>query len=261
VLTDRGPILATIPHEKVPLSGVDNLIGASVSLAEDDSGAWFVDQVLGREALMDALGKFAAQAPPRMDEPGTGTRATLTIAENPFGLSQDWALLEFWPDDPTLAAGKLWARSNSDDGYASLTVASPAVAGEEADASQLILSKNVDGSQLATLIAEQIDLAAQTFHLGSLDSSSIDISLVGTSLFQIFSDVLAASTGYLNFNLGDGDHHTIAAFLSEGVRKALRLKAASIEFDDDEVGSVTTLAALLDRISDLEARVTDLESP
>lgn len=39
---------AVIPHETVTLNGIDNLVGASVSLVED-RGEWYVDQIYGRE--------------------------------------------------------------------------------------------------------------------------------------------------------------------------------------------------------------------
>lgn len=56
-LTDgSGTVDAVIPHEKIPLNGVDNLVGASVSLTED-GGEWYVSQVFAREATLDAVGR------------------------------------------------------------------------------------------------------------------------------------------------------------------------------------------------------------
>lgn len=238
---------STIPE------GIRGEIGERVTIRYDDREGWLLTDLDDEEPDYDARGVFSSQSS------DNDTRVTVTIALNPFGLGQDWALVEFWADDPGLAPGKVWSRFNPDDGYASLTVASPAVAGAEADAAQLILSKNLDGEQLATLIAQEIDLAANTFQLGSLDGSSIDFHTVGSSLIQFFSNAYAPPQGFVNLNLGDTDRHTIAAWASVGTRKTLRLKGASVEFD--EAGGVTSVADLLDRIADLEARVTDLEGP
>lgn len=53
VETDRGPVPAVVPHEMIPLAGVDNLVGASVTLVEDDDGEWYIDRILGRGPRMD----------------------------------------------------------------------------------------------------------------------------------------------------------------------------------------------------------------
>jgi hypothetical protein len=240
---------ATIPE------GLRGEIGEQVTIRYDDREGWLLTNLDDEEPTYDARGVFSSRSP------DNDTRVTITIALNPFDLGQDWALIEFWADDPGLAPGKVWSRFNPDDGYASLTVASPAVAGAEAEAAQLILSKNLDGEQLATLIAHQVTMAANQFQLGSLDGSSIDLHAVGSSVIQFFSNAYAPPQGFLNLNLGDDTRHTIAAWASVGIRKTLRLKGASIEFDDEETGTTTTVAELLARISDLEDRVTALESP
>lgn len=50
---ESGTVDAVIPHELVPLNGVSNLVGASVSLYED-GGDWYVGQVFAREAVVDS---------------------------------------------------------------------------------------------------------------------------------------------------------------------------------------------------------------
>jgi hypothetical protein len=51
---DRGVVPdVVIPHAVIPVSGVDNLIGASVALEQGDSDDWFVEQVYGREPSVD----------------------------------------------------------------------------------------------------------------------------------------------------------------------------------------------------------------
>jgi hypothetical protein len=251
---DDKPARALIPSRDVPYFTTEFACGDNVEVQLVDR-RWRVVTRPVQQPIVDMTGVFASSSQ------DNDTRVTITIALNPFGLGQDWALIEFWADDPGLAPGKVWSRFNPDDGYASLTVASPAVAGAEAEAAQLILSKNLDGEQLATLIAHQVTMAANEFQIGSLDGSSIDFHTVGSSLIQFFSNAYAPPQGFLNINLGDSTRHVIAAWASEGIRKTLRLKGASIEFDDEETGTTTTVADLLARISDLEDRVSALEGP
>lgn len=47
-----GTVDAVIPHEKIPLNGIANLVGAQVGLAED-AGEWYVAQVYSRQAIVD----------------------------------------------------------------------------------------------------------------------------------------------------------------------------------------------------------------
>lgn len=44
---------AVIPHDTIPTSGTDLLIGATVRIAEDEVGEWYVEKVIGREAVID----------------------------------------------------------------------------------------------------------------------------------------------------------------------------------------------------------------
>lgn len=48
-----NPIPATVRHTLIPLSGVDTLDGARVTLEEDEDGEWYVANVLGREPILD----------------------------------------------------------------------------------------------------------------------------------------------------------------------------------------------------------------
>lgn len=50
---DAGVADAVIPHEQIPVAGVENLIGATVSIEEDDEGEWWVAYVHGREPVID----------------------------------------------------------------------------------------------------------------------------------------------------------------------------------------------------------------
>lgn len=50
---DSGTAPAVIPHELIPASGVYGLVGASVSITDDDEGEWWIERVLGREAVVD----------------------------------------------------------------------------------------------------------------------------------------------------------------------------------------------------------------
>lgn len=54
VMTDRGPVTATLDIEKIPFGRADLLVGASVALEETDQGEWFVSKVYAREAVNDA---------------------------------------------------------------------------------------------------------------------------------------------------------------------------------------------------------------
>lgn len=50
---ETGTLSATIPHEMVPLAGVDNLVGAQVAIVETDTERWEVAAVMGREPIID----------------------------------------------------------------------------------------------------------------------------------------------------------------------------------------------------------------
>lgn len=54
VETDTGPVDAVVPHGLIPVSSVENLIGASVRVAEDSDGDWHLDEVFGRDASLSA---------------------------------------------------------------------------------------------------------------------------------------------------------------------------------------------------------------
>ena len=48
------PITASVDHAMVPLSGIDSLVGAQVTLADDDFDQWRVANVPGRASVVDS---------------------------------------------------------------------------------------------------------------------------------------------------------------------------------------------------------------
>lgn len=61
---NSGTPPAVVPHELIPLAGVDNLAGATVEIVETDPQAWTVAAVTGREPVLDGSYVDPATLPP-----------------------------------------------------------------------------------------------------------------------------------------------------------------------------------------------------
>lgn len=91
---DDKPARVLIPSRDVPYFTTEFAVGDLVEVELVDR-RWRVVTRPTQQPVVDMTGVFASNSP------DNDTRVTVTIALNPFGLGQDWALLEFWADDPT----------------------------------------------------------------------------------------------------------------------------------------------------------------
>lgn len=78
---DAGVPDAVIPHEQIPVAGIENLIGASVSIEEDDEGEWWVAYVHGREPVIDG-GKIDPTTMPPAGDPELPVSSPTPVVTN-----------------------------------------------------------------------------------------------------------------------------------------------------------------------------------
>lgn len=83
---DAGVTDAVIPHEQIPVAGIENLIGASVSIEEDDEGEWWVAYVHGREPVVDGGKIDPTTLPPPADPELPVTSPTPVVTNGPNAL-------------------------------------------------------------------------------------------------------------------------------------------------------------------------------
>jgi hypothetical protein len=81
-----GTVDAVIPHELIPLNGVANLVGASVSLTED-GGEWYIGQVFARTAVVNSTSIDTPYARAYLG-------STITIATAVNRLLSGWTVAE-----------------------------------------------------------------------------------------------------------------------------------------------------------------------